>query len=352
LLNLGEIIRKYSKRQPADIELCNIGRVEMRKIALSIAAMGLAFAPLLFAAPAHAQASRTWVSGVGDDANPCSRTAPCKTYAGAISKTATNGEINCLDPGGFGQVTITKSISIVCDYTEGGVLNTTNGFVINAPSGSIVTLKGQDIECIGSGINGINLLNVGVTLHVHKTQIRNCRGTGNGGVGNGIIVQNNSGVSTVFVADSYITDNGGTNQNAGILVRPTAGAQTNVIVDNVRLEANTNGIFMDGAGGGGASNVNVKRSLISGNSTNGVSVFGTGALMRATVADSLISSNAGSGVTAAGAGASVKIGSNTITHNVTGVSGSAQSFKNNQIVDNGTDGTPVTAVSSGGSTLN
>ena len=66
------------------------------------------------ATPASAQATRTWVSGVGDDVNPCSRTAPCKTFAGAISKTATSGEINCLDPGGFGAVTITKSITIDC----------------------------------------------------------------------------------------------------------------------------------------------------------------------------------------------------------------------------------------------
>src|SRR5205807_4349167 len=75
-----------------------------------------------FAASASAQATRTWVSGVGDDANPCSRTAPCKTFPGAISKTAAGGEINCLDPGGFGGVTITKSITIKCHYTEGGVL--------------------------------------------------------------------------------------------------------------------------------------------------------------------------------------------------------------------------------------
>src|SRR5436305_1127982 len=183
----------------------------MRKIALSITALGLAFAPLLFAAPAHAQATRTWVSGVGDDVNPCSRTAPCKTYAGAISKTATNGEINCLDPGGFGALTITKSISVVCDYTEGGVLAANvNGFIVNAPAGSIVTLKGQDVECFGTGINGIEMINVGVTLHVHKTQIRNCRA--NGGNGNGILVANSSGVSKVFVADSYFTDNGGTTQ--------------------------------------------------------------------------------------------------------------------------------------------
>src|SRR6476660_8340639 len=75
-----------------------------------------------FATPAFAQATRTWVSGVGDDANPCSRTAPCKTFAGAISKTAAFGEINCLDPGGFGAVTITKSISIICGGTFGSIL--------------------------------------------------------------------------------------------------------------------------------------------------------------------------------------------------------------------------------------
>ena len=73
------------------------------------------------AATAYGQASRTWVSGVGDDANPCSRTAPCKTFAGAISKTAAQGEINCLDPGGFGAVTITKAITIDCVGTLGSI---------------------------------------------------------------------------------------------------------------------------------------------------------------------------------------------------------------------------------------
>ena len=67
---------------------------------------------LFFAAGAQAQATRTWVSGVGDDVNPCSRTAPCKTFAGAISKTANGGEIDCLDPGGYGTLTITKSITV------------------------------------------------------------------------------------------------------------------------------------------------------------------------------------------------------------------------------------------------
>src|SRR5215468_4859147 len=103
-------------------------------------------------APANAQATRTWVSGVGDDANPCSRTAPCKTFAGAISKTAPSGEINCLDPGGFGAVTITKSITIDCTGTFGSALvSGTNGIIVNALATDRVTLRGIDVEGLGSG---------------------------------------------------------------------------------------------------------------------------------------------------------------------------------------------------------
>src|SRR5687767_13637306 len=105
----------------------------MRRIVLLAVATGL-FVPLMASAPAHAQATRTWVSGVGDDVNPCSRTAPCKTFAGAISKTAARGEINCVDAGAFGAVTITKSMAIVCQYNEAGVLATVggSGIIVNA----------------------------------------------------------------------------------------------------------------------------------------------------------------------------------------------------------------------------
>jgi hypothetical protein len=77
-------------------------KISLRAIpTLTISAGLLASLVALASAPAHAQATRTWVSGVGDDVNPCSRTAPCKTFAGAVSKTVTAGEINCLDSGGF-----------------------------------------------------------------------------------------------------------------------------------------------------------------------------------------------------------------------------------------------------------
>src|SRR5882672_9600037 len=107
---------------------------------------------LVFAgAPAYAQATRTWVSGVGDDANPCSRTAPCKTFAGAISKTASGGEINVLDPGGFGAVTITKPITISSEGFEAGVLvSGTNAIIVNVPNATdFVVLRGLDIEGLG-----------------------------------------------------------------------------------------------------------------------------------------------------------------------------------------------------------
>src|SRR5262249_53545232 len=120
------------------------GSKPMRKITLALAILGTTLVPALYTAPAHAQATRTWVSGVGDDANPCSRTAPCKTFAGAISKTANGGEINCLDPAGFGALTITKSINIDCrSVSNGGVLVTgTPGITVAAQPGDKVTLDG------------------------------------------------------------------------------------------------------------------------------------------------------------------------------------------------------------------
>src|SRR6266853_1219328 len=115
----------------------------MLRIAQLLLLVGLFLCPLL--SPAAAQATRTWISGVGDDVNPCSRTAPCKTFQGAISKTVAGGEINCLDPGGFGGVTITKSITFSCEMGTAGVLvSGTPGITINAGAADTVVLRGLD----------------------------------------------------------------------------------------------------------------------------------------------------------------------------------------------------------------
>jgi hypothetical protein len=161
---------------------------------------------LLQAAPAQAQATRTWVSGVGDDANPCSRTAPCKTFAGAISKTAPGGSINVLDPGGFGGVTITKSITIRGDGVEAGVLVAgTNAIIVAAGANDRVTLEGLDIEGVNSGVNGIRFL-TGKELYVIKCRIRQFATFG-------FDMQNSTVGAHAFIHDSFIYDNtaGGVN---------------------------------------------------------------------------------------------------------------------------------------------
>jgi hypothetical protein len=163
-------------------------------------------------APAFAQATRTWVSGVGDDANPCSRTAPCKTFAGAISKTAAGGEINVLDPGGFGAVTITKSITISSEGFEAGVLvSGTNGIVVSAASTDVIVLRGLDIEGLGTGLDGVKFL-TGGALFVEKCTINHFTGSGiNFSPGSG-----SAAAAQLFVTDTIVRNNGN-----GILMAPS-----------------------------------------------------------------------------------------------------------------------------------
>jgi hypothetical protein len=180
----------------------------------------IAASALVFSVPAQAQATRTWVSGVGDDANPCSRTAPCKTFAGAISKTAEAGVISVLDPGGFGAVTITKSITIDGGGIGGSILaSLTNGVIVNAGSGDEVILRHLSIDGAGNGLNGIRVVNNGVTLHVEDLAISGFTGRCidvqaaasmiyitnthvNGCVGGGFYMQNARATVTNFTSES------------------------------------------------------------------------------------------------------------------------------------------------------
>src|SRR5437763_297003 len=144
----------------------------MRKLMLPLSVAATLLVIFLSSSDAQAQATRTWVSGVGDDANPCSRTAPCKTFAGAISKTAAGGEIDALDPAGYGAVTITKAITI-----DGGggqvasiLVSGTNGINVQAGPTGVVILRNLRINGIGTGINGIRWLS-GKGLSVEKCEI-------------------------------------------------------------------------------------------------------------------------------------------------------------------------------------
>src|SRR4051812_39338515 len=142
----------------------------MKKKALFSTILGGILFAVLQIGSAQAQATRTWVSGVGDDANPCSRTAPCKTFAGAISKTAGGGEINVLDPGGFGGVTITKSITVSSTFEAGVLVSGTPGITVAAGVNDTVVLEGLDIEGLGTGTNGVNFSS-GALLVINNCKI-------------------------------------------------------------------------------------------------------------------------------------------------------------------------------------
>jgi len=303
---------------------------------------------LFFASPANAQASRTWVSGVGDDANPCSRTAPCKTFAGAISKTAASGEINCLDPGGFGAVTITKSIAIVCAFTEGGITNpSTNAVNING-AGVVVFLNGLDIEGVGSGLNGINFSN-GAALHIEHCIIRGAN-TASSTAGYGINFVP-SAAAALYVSDTVIADNGAgsgaTATGGAIEIKPTGTGSATISIDRVRMENNTDGITADATNSTGTGVLMTMTDSISSGGYVGVSVSGTttSSPVTAQLNRVMVVNNAGYGIIAAQSKASLWIGDSVISGNGTSVlnaGATLASYGNNQIDGNTTNTLPTT----------
>jgi hypothetical protein len=277
---------------------------------------------------ANAQATRTWVSGVGDDANPCSRTAPCKTFAGAISKTSAAGEINCLDPGGFGAVTITKAISIICIGVEGGVLvSGTPGITISAGATDTVVLDGLDFEGIGSGTIGINIISAG-TVHVRNTLVR--------GFTTGI---NMTGSVAMFVdlANSTVMDNTG----EGIFCKPT-GVPVRIMMDHVIMSHNSGDGFIANGNGGGTIKASIRASESVDNGAAGFAALSSTSVAQLMIDASSAVNNNTSGIGASGAGAIIRFTRSSVTANTTGVSqdtgGMALSYGTNSVDGNGSDG--------------
>jgi len=272
---------------------------------------------LAFVTPAEAQATRTWVSGVGDDVNPCSRTAPCKTFAGAISKTAPGGEINCLDPGGFGAVTITKAMTISCLYTEGGALAGGNGVVVNAGVNDVVFLRGLDIFGVNPPTNGVRFI-AGAALHIEESTIRRF----NAANSQGISFQP-SGTSRLYVTNTTIADNGNGATGGGILIQPTgAGGNAKVVLQGVRVNNNANnGLQLNTTANTGVGiNVTIESSQFNGNA-QGISVVNPPATtnVKALISNSAIANNTSTGIVANGSNTIVRVGNTTITGNVTGM---------------------------------
>jgi hypothetical protein len=313
----------------------------------TLSATAIAFSAMFAASPAYAQATRTWVSGTGDDANPCSRTAPCKTFAGAISKTAAGGAINCIDTGGFGQVTITKALAIICDNTEAGVLASgagQSGVIVNAGVNDVVFLSGLDIEgtLTSSPAHGVRFL-AGGALYVQNSIIRGFNDTN----GNGITFTP-SGASQLFVSNTTIEHNSSSGAGVGIFVQPGVAGSARVSLKDVRVQDNVNGgLRVDTTGSTSAAGVTVSvaGSVFAGNGGAGVAMVvptgtTTGAIM---IADSTVANNGTTGLIANGANATIRVGNSTITGNATGVNAAGgstiASYGNNRLDGNPTVGT-------------
>jgi hypothetical protein len=325
----------------------------MTKFRFALTAFAVTAFIALASSSASAQATRTWVSGVGDDVNPCSRTAPCKTYAGAISKTAANGEISTLDPGGFGAVTITKSITIEGSQGQGYgsiLASGTNGVVVNdsltgSPGSIIVSLRNLSINGAASTNASSGLVGVLITsakvVHVENCIIQGFKSS-TVNAGRGISDRRTLNGGHLFVKDTIVRNNGG----GGIVVFPSSGTPTLTSkLDNVRLEQNGEvgpgtGYVIIGANLKGS----ISNSVATKNATFGISAE-AGAKM--SVDSCQVTFNGSNGVDANGAGTVIRLSNSVVFGNTgsgLGLSGGAiRSFGNNRLLGNGTDTNPTAA---------
>jgi hypothetical protein len=297
-------------------------------------------------APAHAQATRTWVSGVGDDGNPCSRTAPCMTWAGTIAKTAAGGEIDNLDQGGFGAVTITKSITL--DGGGGNIAGTlasgTAGITVVAGTSDVVILRNLQFDGINGngtgtagtpGTIGINL------LEASRVIIENCRIFGFAQAG--IAVAPATGTMNAKLLNTTININA-----SGVLVSPTGGSTANVAIDGTRIDNNMGGGLKVTGVSGTTENVAINDSTISLNAGNGINAVSNNSIANVDLERVTLSGNGAAGVQSnqTGGSATVTVGSSMLSHNGSAWSivsgGTIASFGNNQVT--GTQGsTPTSA---------
>jgi hypothetical protein len=312
----------------------------------------LVLALLATAGIAHAQAVRTWVSGVGDDANPCSRTAPCKTFAGAISKTAPAGEISVADPGGFGAVTITKAITIEADGVIAGVLvSGTNAIVVAAGATDRVTLRGLTVDGLGTGLDAIKIQSAG-RVSLEHCYINNFIQNGVEIAPNGTNLTGGTAID-VFIRDTLFTNNGafgGTVDltKGGLFANSEANSTTspttiNVLLDNVMFQNNAWGIR-----GIDATNITVMGGGVYESKFFGIRVEASTFAANMFLNNTTSSNNGSSGLTVAGAKATARVTGTAMTLNATGISisggGVVNTLADNPINGNTTDisGTPTT----------
>jgi hypothetical protein len=246
-----------------------------------------------------AQAQRVFVSGTGLDTNPCTRTQPCRTFQQAYNTVPANGEIEALDPAGYGPLTITHGISIQA-HGFGGIIqtvscNTCAAILISVTTSDPVTLNGLLLDGAGMGLNGI-LITAGPSVQVLNSVVRH--------FGNGISDNTSTNGSNLLIEDTVASDN-----FTGIIVAPSGGANIQATLNRITANNNQNGVVND------LGNMTIANSVMSTNGNAGL--FNNGVTW---LAKTVISGNT-TGINAL-AGTVKSYGDNYINHNGTPVSGS------------------------------
>jgi parallel beta helix pectate lyase-like protein len=292
-------------------------------------------------------APRTFVSGTGSDAGTCTRAAPCLTFSYAHSQTDAGGEINCVDAGNFDSVSITKSITIDCGGTVGGINPVAGGGGIAVTGASIVVrLRNLTINGMGGGTVGIRFNN-GAALFVEDCLIANFNG---GPVGDGIGLKfaPPTGVTAeLHVKNSVISGNGRPADGGGIVIQPAGTGQARVFIERTKVENNTYGIFANGIGSTGMAAVQIRDSVAAESKFDGIAAYTApgAATTSITLERSASLLNGGNGILAQGSPAFVLLEESTVMSNVSGLSavssGNILSYQDNQLSGNVTDGAPT-----------
>ena len=302
-----------------------------RYLIATAAAFGVALAVGISAAPASAQATRTWVSGLGDDANPCSRTAPCKTFPGAYSRTAAGGEIDVIDPGGYGTISISKAITIDGGGSFGSILAAgTTGVVVNAGASDRVSLRRIAINGVSQytpspGVTGITF-NTGLVLELDDVVIENFTQYG--------VNFTNSTTAYLDISRSFVTNCG----TGAVNFAPTGSAIAFGNIQATRIIGSGFGVSATSSGS------NQARVQVSGTSVDasGDGFLGDGSNTKLSINNS-VSSNNTTGVHSRNS-AVVSIADTMYATNTTGLltesSGQIISFGNNRNAQNPTPGAP------------
>jgi hypothetical protein len=305
----------------------------MRRSLVSFALF--AFASMLPAMPAHAQ-TRVFVGAQGSDANPCTFALPCRSFQRAHDAVLAGGEINVLDPAGYGAVTISKAISIQGhDFASVSPAASADAITINAGPNDKINLRGLAIEGFGTGDAGV-VFNSGASLNIHDSIIRNFQFSG-------ILFQPNTS-SQLNISQTQIVDL--SDVASAILISPSAGSPAiTAALDHVTLKIGGVGLNVDDELAG-SMNVTIADSIIS-KFADGIEVASSNGATNVAVRDCTVINN-GTGILSTGSAAIVRVTRSTITANGTGLntasSGRLISFGDNSLAGNTTDGAPTSSI--------